>query len=129
MKFPLSKSQKVLMLVLTVLPFVFFGLYFFQFYTTFFKVFPPQLTSNEVPELFKDMGRLMLPFFLGFISQMAVYILYLLHAIKNPRLTEGNDRLVWILVLIFAGPIGSFIYWRLQVWLEKEKRFQEEYDN
>lgn len=129
MRFPLSKGQKIGLLLLALLPFLFIGVYLFMFFSMFldgFEGFVEQSDPNEIP--FR-VWRLMIPMALAGISQLAVFILYLLHAMKNPRLKEGNDRLVWILVLLFANFIGAIIYWRMQIWQEKEKNFQDAYAN
>lgn len=129
MRFPLSKGQKILMLLIALLPMIFFVTYFFMFFDMMFSRSQELFRSPENGFFPPFMWRLMIPMGLAAISQLLVLILYLLHAMKNPRLKEGNDRLVWILVLLFANFIGAVIYWWLQIWQDKEKNFQDAYTN
>ena len=46
---------------------------------------------------------------LGLLS-LAFWIWMLIDAIKNPRL-DGNQRIIWVLVIIFIPCLGSLIYY------------------
>ena len=46
---------------------------------------------------------------------MALLGFYIAHTIKNPALEEGNQRLMWVLVVIFGGFIGQLIYYHQQI--------------
>ena len=43
------------------------------------------------------------------IAALIFWIWTIVDAVKNPRLSD-NTRLVWILVIVFTGVIGSLIY-------------------
>jgi hypothetical protein len=50
-----------------------------------------------------------LPFGLLGLLWFVLWIWALIDAIQNPRLS-GNERIVWVLVIIFVPIIGSLLY-------------------
>jgi len=46
-------------------------------------------------------------------------VFFIIHMINNKKL-DSTERLVWILVFLFAGVIGYPVYWYLRIWTEKE---------
>jgi hypothetical protein len=49
------------------------------------------------------------------IAKIGLLIFYIVHAVNNQRL-DSTERIVWILIFIFAGTIGYPIYWYLRIW-------------
>jgi uncharacterized membrane-anchored protein len=47
------------------------------------------------------------------LASFAFWIWMLIDAIKNLP-SEGNTKLIWILVLVFTGVIGALIYYFVQ---------------
>ena len=43
------------------------------------------------------------------LAFLAFWIWSLVDAINNPRL-DSNNRLIWVLVIVLVGPLGSLIY-------------------
>lgn len=54
-------------------------------------------------------GALLCGFGLIGLALLAFWIWTLVDAIKNPRL-DSNMRLIWVLVIVLVGPLGSLIY-------------------
>ncbi|MGJ8722918.1 MAG: PLDc N-terminal domain-containing protein [Roseibacillus sp.] len=51
----------------------------------------------------------MILFFLIGIAVFAFWLWTLIDCLKNET-SEGNDKLIWILVIVLAGWVGSLIY-------------------
>lgn len=49
----------------------------------------------------------MLLFMLGLI---ALWLVGLIHCIKHKH---DNDRLMWVLIVLLGGPVGSLLYWTM----------------
>jgi hypothetical protein len=43
------------------------------------------------------------------LAALAFWIWSIVDAVRNPRLND-NTRLIWILVIVLVGPLGSLIY-------------------
>ena len=53
----------------------------------------------------------LMSFFTGVIS----FVYFVVHAVKNPNLIKSDDRLIWIIAIIFGNGLGIFIYWLMQI--------------
>ncbi len=42
-------------------------------------------------------------------------IFYIMHAVQNPNLKQGNLLIVWILLFVFVGTIGKLVYWMVEI--------------
>jgi len=49
------------------------------------------------------------------ITSLGCLIYYIIHCINN-KYIEGNERIAWILVFVFAGIVGYPIYWYMRIW-------------
>ncbi len=116
----LSTTQKVVLGIFTILPLVLLPFLFFQIFYTFLVDLhdlidngPPDLESQR--EFFFAIMRFMIPSMILSLVSLGLLIIYLIHVSKNNSLNT-TERLVWILILIFAGVIGFPIYWYMQIW-------------
>ena len=50
------------------------------------------------------------------LAQLVVFILLL---VRNPLLRD-NERILWLLAVLLAGPIGAPLYWYMHVWKAPE---------
>ena len=58
--------------------------------------------------------------FVGFIIILIIislssFVFYIVHAVQNPNLKGNNLLIVWILLFVFVGGIGQFIYWLVEI--------------
>ena len=53
----------------------------------------------------------LMSFFTGVIS----FVYFIVHAVKNPNLIKSDDRLFWIIAIIFGNGLGIFVYWFSQI--------------
>ncbi|MDQ3438778.1 MAG: PLD nuclease N-terminal domain-containing protein [Planctomycetota bacterium] len=54
-------------------------------------------------------GALLCGFGLFGLALLGFWIWTLVDAINNPKL-DSNTRLIWVLVIVLVGPLGSLIY-------------------
>jgi hypothetical protein len=43
------------------------------------------------------------------LALLAFWIWSIVDAVKNPKL-DSNTRLIWVIVIVIVGPLGSLIY-------------------
>ncbi len=121
----MSATGKILSGILAFLPLLLFAGYFVMFFGMVFQVFQDiDLLHNTVDadtEIFLKsfLGILFLILLLGFVSLVKL-IYFIVHILNNKKL-DSNEKLIWILVGIFAGMFGFPIYWYLKIWKEEEE--------
>jgi TM2 domain-containing membrane protein YozV len=115
----LSTTQKVVLGMFTILPLVLLPYIFFQvFHTLLYNlhdVDPEFMDSTSQKEFFFMMIQIMIPSMIISLLSIGLLIFYLIHVAKNNSLNT-NERLIWILIFVFAGIIGFPIYWYMQIW-------------
>lgn len=42
---------------------------------------------------------------------IALMVVYILDVFRNPRLHEEATRVIWVLVMVLAGGVGTLVYW------------------
>ncbi len=67
------------------------------------------------------MWILMLPIFLASIAGTVFWIWMLVECLTKER-SEGNDKVVWIIVIVFTQAIGALIYF----FVRRPKRIKEQ---
>ncbi len=111
----MSRSQKLFLGIVTFLPFILFAIYIALFITLFFNFFQQPPAVEDPGFFFGNFYPLIVIGILMALSSIGLLIYYLIHAINNKQL-ESTERLVWILVFLFAGMIGFPIYWYMRIW-------------
>jgi uncharacterized membrane protein len=111
----MSRSSKVFVGILSFLPLVLLIVLLFMF----FRIFPTIIEwGNYEPspqEVFSYFGPI---FILGFgigILSLGLLIFFIIHLIGNKTM-DSTEKIIWILVFLFAGIVGYPIYWYLRVW-------------
>jgi hypothetical protein len=115
----MTKSKKIFLGALSLLPLVLMVVYIVLAMSMFFSMIRHPLEMEEgnfPPDLF---FRGMLPaIIVGLVMAVASFgllIYFIIHVVNNKNI-DGNERLIWILVLIFAGMIGFPVYWYMRIW-------------
>ncbi len=106
----MSKNSKIILGIFTFLPIV---IYFVSF-GFFFSL----IGENIHPEPDAIISNISLFFyFIAFVLMLSIGLLiyYLIHIARNENF-DSNERLVWILIMFFAGTLGAPIYWYLNIW-------------
>jgi hypothetical protein len=69
----------------------------------------------EPQEVFSTIGPLViLGFGMGILS-LGLLIFFIMHLLRN-KVMDSTERIIWILVFLFAGIVGYPIYWYMRVW-------------
>lgn len=112
----MSKSRRLLIGILSLLPLVLVIVYTISFFGIFISAIRHQGRPDVIPEMMLDhivwivgIGLLM-----G-LSSLAMKIYFIVHAVNNTAI-DATERLVWILVFVFAGIIGEPVYWYMRIW-------------
>ena len=114
--FFMSRSSKLFIGILSFLPIVLLFVMLFMI----LRLFPTFIEwgNNYEPapqEVFSLFGPL---FILGFgmgILSIGLLIFFIMHLIRNKTM-DSTERIIWILVFLFAGVVGYPIYWYMRVW-------------
>lgn len=110
----MSKSTKIILAVLTAWPvvymFTFMGFVIYFFVTVAIKNQPPE--PNHFPSVFAVLGILHV---LTILEIFGLMIFYLVHLFKYSIISQ-DKKIIWLLVLIFAGILSMPIYWYFYIW-------------
>ena len=112
----MSRSKKIIIGLLSLLPIVFFIIYFIQFYTFFVEMLDWGAYQEPDP---REFMRTFMPLFLLVLIKVLIsvglLIYFLINAINNKKIDSG-ERIVWILTFIFVGFIAFPLYWYMRIW-------------
>ena len=111
----MSRSQKFFLGILTFLPFILFAIYIAFFITLFFDFFRQPQVLEDHEFFFANFYPVAAIGLLMALSSLGLLIYYIIHAVNNKQI-DSSERLIWILVFIFAGMIGFPIYWYMRIW-------------
>jgi Na+-driven multidrug efflux pump len=121
----MSKNEKIVLGILTFLPIVLLVLYFIFFGFFFMEIFQSAQNNTEPNSQFM-IGNFIVLFLLItvlVISALGMMIYYIID-ISNNKTLDSNNRLIWILLLVFGGFIANAIYWYLYIWKETDTKSQ-----
>jgi hypothetical protein len=111
----MSRSGKIFLGVLTSLPFVLFAIYIAVFISFFFEIFRYQSVPPYPEEFpFAIIPIIVFALLMGFAT-LGLLIYYIIHAVNNKKI-DSTERIIWILIFLFAGMIGFPIYWYMRIW-------------
>jgi hypothetical protein len=114
MEKPMSKSKKILIGVLSILPVIFFALYFFSFISMMFFERGP-VNQDGGPAISFLISILMA--IIGTILTLVMTIYHVIYISKSTTM-NSSDKLVWILVVVLLNWIGDIIFWYVKIWKE-----------
>lgn len=128
----MSSSSKIFLGILTVLPFFLIAIYIFAFFSSFMHIIEASATHENNPSMpqdfFKNFIGLMILIFTAALLSLGLLIYYIIHAVNNKGI-DSNERLVWILIFVFAGMIGFPIYWYMRIWKAPTKELVQPTDH
>ncbi len=96
---------------------LFFIAYFFFIFAMVSQIPEFENSNNGMPptSMFAGMGIFFLFILLMLFTSLGSLIFYIVHAVQNPNLKQGNTLVVWILLFVFVGGIGKLIYWIIEI--------------
>jgi len=111
----MTQGQKVFTGILAFLPLAAFMAYMISFLGFFLNIIPemdrnPNAEDYILPEVF---NIIIFAIVLGIIS-LGVLVYFIILAINN-KVIDSTERLVWVLIFLFAGIVGYPIYWYMRV--------------
>jgi hypothetical protein len=115
----MSRSSKLFIGILSFLPIILLVVMFFMI----LRLFPTFIEwsnngDNYEPatqEVFSLFGPIIiLGFGMGILS-IGLLIFFIMHLIRHKAM-DSTERIIWILVFLFAGIVGYPIYWYMRVW-------------
>ncbi len=111
----MSRSTKLFVGILSFLPILLLLVFFFMF----FRMIPEFMQwEGRDPEPYEMFDTFMPVFFIAIfmsILSLGLLIFFIMHLVRNKTM-DSTERIIWILVLLFAGIIGYPIYWYMRVW-------------
>ena len=112
----MKSSTKVWLTIFTFLPVVLIFLFMGLFFTTFLENII-ELDNNH-GEVHADSIQSFLCFIFLIIIMalisLGIKIYYIVHANNNP-VNETNKKIMWTLILIFVGTVGSIVYYFIEI--------------
>jgi len=115
----MSRSSKIFTGLLSFLPLILIGVLIFQVFALFPQFFEWDKHEPEAYTVFATITPLLITGILTGVLSLGLLVFFIIHMINNKKL-DSTERLVWILVFLFAGVIGYPVYWYLRIWNEKE---------
>lgn len=114
----MSRSSKLFIGLLSFLPIILLFVLLFMILRsipTFIEWGNYDPDPREVFSLFAPV--FVLGIFLGILS-LALLIFFIMHLVRN-KVMDSTEKVIWILVFLFAGIIGYPIYWYMRVWKDE----------
>ena len=122
----MTKNRKIFLGIVTVLPIAMIFLFIvFSFLFAFGMIYWEESGGHHrgdpsLAVMFGSMGLFFLLMGVMMIAYIGTLIYYVIHASNNPKLVD-NNKLMWILIIIFGGIISNCIYWYLHIWKEPKE--------
>jgi len=108
----LNHVQKVILGIVTFLPFVLFPIFLWQLFHTIGSAI---FLDNSDREFFYPVFSFVFPAILTAIGAFALTIFYIVHVVLNKKL-EASEQILWILLFLFLGILAFPAYWILRIW-------------
>lgn len=114
----MSRNSKILIGLLSFLPIILFIVLIAMFFILFPTIFQWEHVEPEPGEVFSVFGPIFIVGLMMGLLSLGLLIFFIMHLIRNKKM-EGTERVIWILVFLFAGMIGYPIYWYMRVWQDE----------
>jgi hypothetical protein len=118
----LSQGQKIVLGILTILPFLIFPYVFFQIFGFVAETVRATHGGGEPDptDIMTGIASFIAPILFGSLLSLALLVFYIIHAV-NTKTIDTTERVVWIVVFLLFGIIAFPVYWILRVWPEENK--------
>ncbi len=115
----MTKPKKVFLGILSLLPLALLVVYLILSVRLFFSMVsnPLEIEDGIFPTnfFFTEMLPSVILAIVMTITNFGLLIFFIIQVVNNRKI-DSNERLIWILVLIFAGMVGFPIYWYMRIW-------------
>jgi len=114
----MARHRKILLGIVSFLPIVLLFVYMATFFRFFISLLRHAQEEDMLPPLvMENIAWMLLVIILLAVCSLALKVYFIIHAINNTAI-DSTERIVWILVFIFAGLIGFPVYWYMRIWKE-----------
>ena len=112
----MKSSTKFWLSIFTFLPLVLLVLFFVFFFTVFFEnIVQLEHNQGEFPlEFMQSLLWFILLVILLAIVSLGIKIYYIVHTNNNSE-NDTNKKIMWTLILIFTGIVGTIIYYFIEI--------------
>lgn len=130
----MSHSSKILLGIFSIIP---IALLIFMFIYLFMYFIPEMIKLDELgtePDprsIIQTFGSFFVFIVLINVLYLGFMIYFIVHVVKDPS-ASSEDRLLWILLLIFLNIIVFPIYWYFRIWRPRSmssERVESHYSN
>jgi hypothetical protein len=119
----MNKNQKILLGVLSFIPLICLIIGFGYYFSFIFSMIDASATGNNSQMEFSEGSKTFLKVFVPFLVSIIIasfigiglLIYFIIAAIKDASATE-NDRILWVLLLVFLSYIIYPVYWYVRIW-------------
>ncbi|MFT3933743.1 MAG: hypothetical protein QM726_09030 [Chitinophagaceae bacterium] len=112
----MSNGKKIFLGILSFLPIVFFVIYMVTFFGFMINIFRHAQHDDVMPEMVMgNVFSIIAVALVMMLTTLGLLIYFIIHMLNN-TMVEGIERIVWVLVFIFAGMIGFPVYWYMRIW-------------
>jgi len=111
----MSRSSKLFIGILSFLPIILLVVLFVMI----IGMFPTFIEWDRYDPAPQEVVSFVVPvFILGFgmaILSIGLLVFFIMHLLRHKAM-DSTERIIWILVFLFAGIVGYPIYWYMRVW-------------
>lgn len=115
----MSRNSKLIIGLLSFLPIILLIVLFIMFLFTIPSI--SQWNNGYDPtlqEIFTVFGPLFTVGLVMGLLSIGLLVFFIMHLVRN-KIMDGTERVIWVLVFLFAGIIGYPIYWYMRVWKDE----------
>ena len=114
----MSRGSKLFIGLLSFIPIILLFVLLFMILRSIPTFVEWEKYDPDAREVFSLFGPVfILSVFMGILS-LALLIFFIIHLVQN-KVMDSTERIIWVLVLLFAGIIGYPIYWYMRVWRDE----------
>ena len=112
----MKSSTKFWLAIFTFLPIVLFILFFILFFFTFLEnIVELDKNNGEFPfEFMQSIFWFIAILIVAGLLSLGIKIYYIVHTNNNSN-NDSNKKILWTLILIFTGSIGSVVYYFIEI--------------
>ena len=116
----MTRVKKILLGILTIWPLVWGIIFIFQVLTTLIASFAVQDIAGAL-WTFGSIAVLIIIHYLTLLLVLGLLIYYVLRVLNHPQY-DTLTRVVWLLLLVFAGLVAMPVYWYLHIWKARKDK-------
>lgn len=117
--FFMSHSSKIFIGILSFMPIILVIVFFTLFLRLFPMIFEWEHYEPAPGEVFSVFAPIIILAVIMALISLGLLVFFIIHLVGNKTM-DSTERVIWILVFLFAGIVGYPIYWYLRVWKNEQ---------